>query len=93
MKPLAPVSRCALAEPTLAAYAIMSAISAPAQWRASMAMNATWGRSVHIRKALNAATQGGPSFCRNTVSRSTRCSSEPLMYMSGSPAPTQSPSW
>ena len=41
---------------------MISAISVPAQCRASMARKATLGRSAHMVKALKAATQAGPSF-------------------------------
>ena len=76
INPLAPDWLWATREPK-AAYAIRSAISAPAQCRASMAIKSERGKVLHMASACHAATQVDPIFCSNCVSSSTNCENWP----------------
>ena len=57
-----------------------------------MARKAAFGSAMHIWKALCAATQAAPIFCRKIVSRFANAAKLPVIYTTGSPAPTQLPS-
>ena len=58
---------------------MISCISAPAQCRASMARKAAFGSAMHIWKALCAATQAAPIFCRKIVSRFAKAAKLPVI--------------